>query len=380
MGKRKSTPTSLTMKKAAAAEGDQTEDAWEVADLKIDEDFQLDPYQAAEHPSEPSPSSPESVAQENGLANGQQIPNGMNSLLQTLQTQGLFEQHQNGLNQSSKNFLDFMMPEGDSFSSRSPQGSASGESTPMLDRHYWSEEETNLLMELYVKNLSRFKERRHTGITIWEEIATEIKDTLGIAVTGDQCHSKLRNMKRTYIRATARGTAPYPPDTTRDQQLVMKGTGGSMQKVTVPAPLAEMFASSLPVNFTNPSSFPQSLAGHQLNSLSGMALLAKNKAITTVAAASYTPPSVASPQKVIHNRTPSLVRPTGNASTQTSKGYRRSKTQSLILKTIRREQVENRMFRERMQRENLEQFGLLLRCVSDLSQSVADIKRALGQP
>lgn len=68
----------------------------------------------------------------------------------------------------------------------------------VLEKHVWTKEEGEMLLDLYDENRERFKTPGIRKIGIWAEIAKSINSRFGSEFSGEQCHQKLRNFKNDF--------------------------------------------------------------------------------------------------------------------------------------------------------------------------------------
>eukprot|EP00112_Aurelia_sp_Birch-Aquarium-sp1_P021106 Seg56.2 transcript_id=Seg56.2/GoldUCD/mRNA.D3Y31 product="hypothetical protein" protein_id=Seg56.2/GoldUCD/D3Y31 len=68
----------------------------------------------------------------------------------------------------------------------------------VIEKHVWSKEEGETLLDLYDENKEKFKNPAVRKIGIWADIAKTINSKFGSDFTAEQCHQKLRNFKNDF--------------------------------------------------------------------------------------------------------------------------------------------------------------------------------------
>ncbi|XP_065064591.1 uncharacterized protein LOC135690841 [Rhopilema esculentum] len=68
----------------------------------------------------------------------------------------------------------------------------------IVEKHVWSKEQAEMLLDLYDENRDKFKNPAVRKIGIWGDIATEINTKFGTEFSAEQCHQKLRNFKNDF--------------------------------------------------------------------------------------------------------------------------------------------------------------------------------------
>lgn len=68
------------------------------------------------------------------------------------------------------------------------------------DKHYWTEDETGLMLELYEENRDYFTDSRTKKTKLWGIIANMINKKFNTNVNSEQCSQKYRNMKAEYLK------------------------------------------------------------------------------------------------------------------------------------------------------------------------------------
>lgn len=68
------------------------------------------------------------------------------------------------------------------------------------DKHYWTEDETGLMLELYEENREYFSDARTKKTKLWSVIANMINKKFSTNVNSEQCSQKYRNMKAEYLK------------------------------------------------------------------------------------------------------------------------------------------------------------------------------------
>ena len=74
--------------------------------------------------------------------------------------------------------------------------------TEMLnrDKHYWTEEETTLMLELYEENRNYFNDTKTKKTKVWSIIANIINKRFNTNVNSEQCSQKYRNLKAEFLK------------------------------------------------------------------------------------------------------------------------------------------------------------------------------------
>ena len=68
----------------------------------------------------------------------------------------------------------------------------------VVEKHVWSKEEGETLLDMYDENRDKFKNPAVRKIGIWADIAKTINSKFGSDFTAEQCHQKLRNFKNDF--------------------------------------------------------------------------------------------------------------------------------------------------------------------------------------
>ncbi|XP_057292859.1 uncharacterized protein LOC130621572 [Hydractinia symbiolongicarpus] len=68
----------------------------------------------------------------------------------------------------------------------------------MDDKHIWTKQEVELLLDLYEEHKSKLQDPRVRKTKVWDDIAKQIHEKLDADVNGCQCNQKFRNMKADY--------------------------------------------------------------------------------------------------------------------------------------------------------------------------------------
>lgn len=68
------------------------------------------------------------------------------------------------------------------------------------DKHYWTEEETGLMLELYEENKDYFNDNKTKKTKLWSVIANIINKRFSTNVNSEQCSQKYRNLKAEFLK------------------------------------------------------------------------------------------------------------------------------------------------------------------------------------
>lgn len=68
------------------------------------------------------------------------------------------------------------------------------------DKHYWTEEETTLMLELYEENRNYFNDTKTKKTKVWSIIANIINKRFNTNVNSEQCSQKYRNLKAEFLK------------------------------------------------------------------------------------------------------------------------------------------------------------------------------------
>ena len=68
------------------------------------------------------------------------------------------------------------------------------------DKHYWTEEETGLMLELYEENKDYFNDNKTKKTKLWSVIANVINKRFNTSVNSEQCSQKYRNLKAEFLK------------------------------------------------------------------------------------------------------------------------------------------------------------------------------------
>lgn len=80
--------------------------------------------------------------------------------------------------------------------------------TPPEDKHVWTKQEVELLLDLYETYKEQLKDPRVRKTKIWEDIAQIIRDRLESDVNGCQCNQKFRNLKADFQKVVEHNGRP----------------------------------------------------------------------------------------------------------------------------------------------------------------------------
>ena len=68
------------------------------------------------------------------------------------------------------------------------------------DKHYWTDEETGLMLELYEENRDYFTDSKTKKTKIWSVIANIVNKRFNTNVNSEQCSQKYRNLKAEFLK------------------------------------------------------------------------------------------------------------------------------------------------------------------------------------
>lgn len=68
------------------------------------------------------------------------------------------------------------------------------------DKHYWTDEETALMLELFEENRDHFNDSKTKKTKIWNVIANIVNKKFNTSVNAEQCSQKYRNLKAEYLK------------------------------------------------------------------------------------------------------------------------------------------------------------------------------------
>lgn len=68
------------------------------------------------------------------------------------------------------------------------------------DKHYWTDEETTLMLELYEENRNYFNDSKTKKTKVWNVIANIINKRFNTNVNSEQCSQKYRNLKAEFLK------------------------------------------------------------------------------------------------------------------------------------------------------------------------------------
>ena len=68
------------------------------------------------------------------------------------------------------------------------------------DKHYWTEDETTLMLELYEENRNYFNDTKTKKTKVWSIIANIINKRFNTNVNSEQCSQKYRNLKAEFLK------------------------------------------------------------------------------------------------------------------------------------------------------------------------------------
>ena len=68
------------------------------------------------------------------------------------------------------------------------------------DKHYWTDEETALMLELFEENRDHFNDSKTKKTKIWNVIANIVNKKFNTNVNAEQCSQKYRNLKAEYLK------------------------------------------------------------------------------------------------------------------------------------------------------------------------------------
>ena len=70
------------------------------------------------------------------------------------------------------------------------------------DKHYWTDEETGLMLELYEENREYFNDSKTKKTKIWSIIADMVNKRFSTCVNAEQCSQKFRNLKAEFLKVS----------------------------------------------------------------------------------------------------------------------------------------------------------------------------------
>lgn len=68
------------------------------------------------------------------------------------------------------------------------------------DKHYWTDDETALMLELYEENRNYFNDSKTKKTKVWNVIANIINKRFNTSVNSEQCSQKYRNLKAEFLK------------------------------------------------------------------------------------------------------------------------------------------------------------------------------------
>eukprot|EP00111_Clytia_hemisphaerica_P009855 TCONS_00028885-protein len=75
------------------------------------------------------------------------------------------------------------------------------------DKHYWTDEETTLMLELYEENRNYFNDTKTKKTKVWSVIANIINKRFNTSVNSEQCSQKYRNLKAEFLKVVDPNTS-----------------------------------------------------------------------------------------------------------------------------------------------------------------------------